>query len=483
MKRNITLTTCLFLFSFFAVSQGTVIDPDGNVYPTVMVGEQEWMGENLRTSRYQNGDLLGIFTSDALWNATTGGAWVNYDNLEENNELYGKLYNWYAVADPRGLCPLGWRMPTDNDLNMLVGFIDADLWGNNNIAGTELKSRRQENSPLGNEFQTNEHPRWDGHEVRFGKDTYGFGFLPGGAYSSQHGFLNKGAYGYIWSSSQASDEYANARIMLHSHRGMSKSAYHKNTALSVRCLKDVDVPVYNLTLSVEPDNTGTAQGSGQYWQGQNVSVSAQPADGYVFVHWKDQGGSVLSELPVFNYTMPAENKSLVAVFKLEDLTISSFPWIESFESLSFPPRGWSIFNESGAARTWVAFSDFNFTENGSICAFHEFGNFSDGLQKGWLISPPISIPAGSNMLLTFWSYNVWPSWYDKNKVLVSTTSANPSDGGFNQIWMPVSVLSEWERTILSLQAYAGQSIYIAFYYEGRDAHSWHLDDVSIKVSE
>jgi hypothetical protein len=185
----------------------------------------------------------------------------------------------------------------------------------------------------------------------------------------------------------------------------------------------------------------------------------------------------------FNYIMPSENINLTAVFETEDPTIRSFPWNEGFESESFPPTGWSIVNESGAPKTWAASNEFNFTEGGTKSAFHEFGSFADGTQKGWLITPPISLPAGETLNLSFWSYNIWPSYYDKNMVLISTTSPDPADGGFIQIWMPISVFSEWEKTQLSLQDFAGQTIYIAFYYEGRDAHSWHIDDVSIQVTE
>ncbi len=177
--------------------------------------------------------------------------------------------------------------------------------------------------------------------------------------------------------------------------------------------------------------------------------------------------------------MPAANTNLTAVFEAIDFTVREFPWTEDFETEHFPPLGWQMYNESGPARQWALADngDYNITPGGFKNAFHEFGPFDDGMQKGWLISVPVAIPEGSSLNLTFWSYNEWPSWYEKNSVLISTSSSNPQD--FIEVWTAENVLSEWESTVVDLSEFAGQTIYIAFKYEGHDAHSWHLDDISI----
>jgi uncharacterized repeat protein (TIGR02543 family) len=104
------------------------------------------------------------------------------------------------------------------------------------------------------------------------------------------------------------------------------------------------------------------------------------------------------------------------------------------------------------------------------------------MQNGWLVTPKIEVPADGDLDLSFWSYNAWPAWYLKNSVLVSTGSGDPQDGDFVQIWAAPFVLTSWVNTTLSLGAYAGQTIYIAFRYEGQDAHAWYLDDVYLVPS-
>ena len=91
----------------------TVTDIDGNVYNTVLIDGDRWMKENLRTSRYRNGDVISTDMQNAP--ATMTGACRYPGNVPANNTIYGKLYNGYAVGDARGICPAGWHMPTDAD--------------------------------------------------------------------------------------------------------------------------------------------------------------------------------------------------------------------------------------------------------------------------------------------------------------------------------------------------------------------------------
>ncbi|HQK97087.1 MAG TPA: FISUMP domain-containing protein, partial [Bacteroidia bacterium] len=104
----------------------TVTDIDGNVYSTVVIGTQEWMQENLKTSHYKNGVLIPTGLSDAQWSFTTNGAYAVYNDSTSYNAIYGKLYNWYAVADPNGLCPTGWHEPEDWEWNLLIKYIDTN---------------------------------------------------------------------------------------------------------------------------------------------------------------------------------------------------------------------------------------------------------------------------------------------------------------------------------------------------------------------
>lgn len=479
---TVILTLPLIVVFHLSLAQGVVSDIDGNEYPTIIIDGVEWMAENLRTTHYANGDEIPVITS--LDETSGNGAFVWYDNEESNAMIYGFLYNWYAVSDERGLCPAGWRVPDQNDWQQLALFADPNIWGNNNTLGNHLKSTRQQDTPLGAEHSTNEHPRWDADAKRFGLDTYGFSALPAGGYFSEQGFFHKGTYAYFWSNTAANELFAQARVMINTHRGMSRSVYNKQSAFSVRCIRGEEVSDnFTLSLLVQPDNSGTVNGSGQYSAGQQVSVSATANDGFSFLHWEDEEGQILSLESDYTFPMPDYHFSLIAVFEgkvQEEIIIESFPWLEDFEHNDLATNGWVVFNEGGPTVEWEITGLQNYTPDGNKSAGHLYGDWYDDIQKGWLISPAVKVPADGNLELSFWSYNLWPAWYDKNSVLVSSGSANPLDGDFNELWTAELINIYWEKTTLNLSDYAGQTIYISFYYQGIDAHEWFLDDVRLE---
>lgn len=107
---------------------GNGVTMDGHDYPTIVLGNgQEWMAENLRTSVYANGDQIPNIQPDAQWEVLQEGAWCNYENQTPNDILYGKLYNWAAIVDSRGVCPTGWHVPTISDWEGLLGILDPDF--------------------------------------------------------------------------------------------------------------------------------------------------------------------------------------------------------------------------------------------------------------------------------------------------------------------------------------------------------------------
>ena len=110
----------------------TVTDIDGNVYKTVKIGNQTWMAENLRTTKYRNGDPIPLITDAGAWSNLGSGAYQGplfSDKLE-----YGNFYNWFAVSDPRNIAPEGWHVATDAEFTELASFL-----GGNAIAGNKLK--------------------------------------------------------------------------------------------------------------------------------------------------------------------------------------------------------------------------------------------------------------------------------------------------------------------------------------------------------
>lgn len=110
----------------------TVKDIDGNVYKTVKIGNQTWMAENLRTTKYRNGDPIQLITDPNVWKILNSGAYQG-PFLSDQPE-YGNFYNWFAVSDPRNIAPEGWHVATDAEFTELASFL-----GGNAIAGNKLK--------------------------------------------------------------------------------------------------------------------------------------------------------------------------------------------------------------------------------------------------------------------------------------------------------------------------------------------------------
>jgi uncharacterized protein (TIGR02145 family) len=123
--------------STYSFSQGGIItDSDGNSYPTIVTNcsNQVWMQKNLNVSRYRNGDIIPQVTNENQWDNLTTGAWRYYSNSTSNGIIYGKLYNWYAINDPRGIAPLGWHVPTVAEFNTFINCL-----GGSSVAGGAMK--------------------------------------------------------------------------------------------------------------------------------------------------------------------------------------------------------------------------------------------------------------------------------------------------------------------------------------------------------
>ena len=116
------------------LAQKTVTDIDGNVYNTVTIGKQVWMVENLKVTHYRNGEAIPIVADHMEWSFLETAACCDYDNSPFNNEVYGKLYNFFAVNNIHNLCPTGWHVPTDKEWSELISSL-----GEKNKAGGKLK--------------------------------------------------------------------------------------------------------------------------------------------------------------------------------------------------------------------------------------------------------------------------------------------------------------------------------------------------------
>jgi uncharacterized protein (TIGR02145 family) len=212
----------------------TVTDIDGNVYNVVTIGNQCWMKENLKTTKYRNGDVLFTGLNMSQWQNTTAGAWAYYNDSAQYNNPYGKLYNWYAVADSRGLCPTGWHVPTDSEWNILVKFLDpqADTsqfsFDQSQIAGGLMKSVGDLQSGTG---------LWQSPNTG-ATNSSGFSGLPGGL-RFYVGLYNIVGYdGNWWSASENSTSGAWYRNLDYTNGNVGRDNASKQVGLSVRCLRD-----------------------------------------------------------------------------------------------------------------------------------------------------------------------------------------------------------------------------------------------------
>lgn len=222
------------------VQPSTITDIDGNVYQVIKIGEQWWMTENLKVTRYRNGDRIPLIKDSKEWKHTFFGAYAIYphtrlDGLETNEEVgdkYGLLYNWYAVNNSRGLCPEGWHIPSDADwkkLEMHLGMSqqDANQTGRRGYnQGGQIKSRRTDPDP---------HPSWRSPNVG-ATDYAGFSAVPGGFRSYDGSFDDIGRRGVWWSSTKYDDIMVWSRILHFQYGNIFRDISCIDDGLSVRCV-------------------------------------------------------------------------------------------------------------------------------------------------------------------------------------------------------------------------------------------------------
>lgn len=211
----------------------TITDADGNIYNVVSIGNQCWMKENLKTTKYRNGSLIPGNLNETMWSLTTTGAQADYNDDTVNTVIYGKLYNGYAIAEPAGLCPAGWHVPTDADWNELVKFLDpgADTTTVNGvqsaIAGGKLKATGSLQLGTG---------LWQ--DPNIATNQSGFSGLATGFRLSDGTYVGLSSDGCWWTSTQYSTFDAGKFSLYFNLSSVSREPDGKVTGLSVRCVRD-----------------------------------------------------------------------------------------------------------------------------------------------------------------------------------------------------------------------------------------------------
>ncbi len=200
-------------------SSTSVTDIDGNTYKIVTIGTQVWMAENLKTTRYRNGDPIPNVSDGASWIKLTTGALCNCDNDANNSTSYGRLYNWHAVSDSRNIAPLGWHIPTDAEWSTLATYL-----GGEGIAGGKLKEAGTTHWQTPNSGANNE---------------TGFAALPAGYRDREGNWGGIGWGGFFWSSSER-DAVSSWRRQIEKSSGiLERSSDMKTGGNAIRCVKDL----------------------------------------------------------------------------------------------------------------------------------------------------------------------------------------------------------------------------------------------------
>jgi uncharacterized protein (TIGR02145 family) len=194
----------------------TAVTYHGHTYPLVAIGSQCWFQENLRTASYRNGDAIPGNLSNSQWTSTTSGAQAVYNDDPANLATYGRLYNWYAVNDARGLCPTGWHVPTEAEWTILENEL-----GGAQVAGAAMKSSQTDTPP------------WDG------SNESGFKGIPGGYRSSGSGVcIFIGTSGHWWSATSIGLSAWNFDIEIGADRLRRDPDDNGKSGESVRCIMD-----------------------------------------------------------------------------------------------------------------------------------------------------------------------------------------------------------------------------------------------------
>jgi uncharacterized protein (TIGR02145 family) len=207
-----------------SITYGSISDQDGNVYKTVTIGNQTWMAENLKTSKYRNGEPIPNVVDNTEWGNLTTGASCTYDNDFKKLNSYGRLYNWYAVNDTRNIAPEGWHVATDAEWTILNSYLGGGI-----AAGDKLRETGTSHWSVSSS-ENNES---------------GFTALPGGFRNNMtfagikaiYHYSDIGLDGYWWSSTETESAAAIIRTFAYDNSLITLS-FRKHYGCSVRCVKD-----------------------------------------------------------------------------------------------------------------------------------------------------------------------------------------------------------------------------------------------------
>jgi len=265
MKKTVILFVLIAFVTAVSHAQ-TVVDIDGNVYNTVTLGTQTWMQENLKTTRYCNGDSIGTTipaTLDISAEIDPKYQWA-YNGLVSNVALYGRLYTYYAITDSRNVCPTGWVIPSDADWTILTDYLTNNGYGYGGSGNDIGKSTASMSG-----WNSNEGPGNVGNE-QVSNNSSGFTAIPAGARFDYGTFDYLGIMAGWWSSTQ-SGLVTNAwgRDVYYDQGIVYRGGVSKKYSFSIRC--------------IEASTTHVKDNLGQ----DDIKIYPNPATDFIFIDGAD----------------------------------------------------------------------------------------------------------------------------------------------------------------------------------------------------
>jgi uncharacterized protein (TIGR02145 family) len=221
---NLSFLLALTLFLFVVCSKDKVTnspsnyfwDIDGNRYKTVTIGNQVWMAENLKVTHYRDGRRIIPNVPDvAAWRGLTSGAYCNYDNDTAFVAVYGRLYNWYAVADSHNIAPVGWHVPSNAEWGLLIGCFGGD----------------------GGKMKEEGFTHWISPNIGATNDS-GFTVLPGGFRYEDGGYTDMTRFAAFWSTTKCYSYSAWGYGLFYNTSAVVNYDIALGRGISIRCVKD-----------------------------------------------------------------------------------------------------------------------------------------------------------------------------------------------------------------------------------------------------
>jgi len=207
----------------------TIKDIDGNTYKTIKIGDQLWMAENLKVTRYRNGDVIPNATDSSEWSNFTSGAYCSYHNNDNNVATYGLLYNWYVVNDNRHIAPKGWHIPTDAEWKELEIYLG--------MSKSDADKRLLRGIDEGGKLKETGFTHWANPNTGATNES-GFSALPSGYRGIYGGFGDIREFAIFWSSTESTSGSALSRWLAYNHSRIYRDGLHNRQGFSIRCVMD-----------------------------------------------------------------------------------------------------------------------------------------------------------------------------------------------------------------------------------------------------